>query len=77
MTTLNYKEDYPLLEKHPDKLKAMTGRPIEELTIDNVLAGGITMDCLLYTSYTPRPAEFQARRLQTLLPACTAALLRL
>lgn len=44
MTTLNYKEDYPLLEKHPDKLKAMTGRPLEELTIDNVLAGGITME---------------------------------
>lgn len=43
MTTLNYKEDYPLLEKHPDKLKAMTGRPIKDLTIDKVLSGEVTI----------------------------------
>ncbi len=43
MNKLNYKKDYPLLEKHPEMLKSMTGRPIEELTIDNVLSGKVTM----------------------------------
>lgn len=43
MSTLNYKKDYPLMEKHPDKLKAMTGRSIDELTIDHILSGEATI----------------------------------
>lgn len=43
MNKLNYKNDYPLLEKHPDKLKAMTGRPIDDLTMENVLSGDVTL----------------------------------
>lgn len=43
MNKLHYKNDYPLLEKHPDKLKAMTGRPIDELTMENVLSEDIKL----------------------------------
>ena len=44
MNSLHYKKDYPLLEKHPEKLKSMTGRPIDDLTIDNVLSGEIQLN---------------------------------
>ena len=43
MNKLNYKNDYPLLEKHPDKLKAMTGRPIDDLTMEKVLSGDVKL----------------------------------
>lgn len=43
MNKLNYKKDYPLLEKHPDKLKAMTGRPIDDLTMEKVLSGDVKL----------------------------------
>lgn len=43
MNKLNYREDYPLMEKHPDELKAMTGRSIGDLTIENVLSGEVTL----------------------------------
>lgn len=43
MNKLNHRNDYPLLEKHPDKLKAMTGRPIDDLTMENVLSGDVKL----------------------------------
>jgi propanediol dehydratase small subunit len=32
---------YPVGEKHPDRVKTRTGRPLRDLTLDNLLAGHV------------------------------------
>jgi len=38
--------DYPLAETRPDTVRALSGRRMSEITLDAVLAGGVTMDDL-------------------------------
>lgn len=35
--------DYPVGEKHPERVQTRTGRPLADLTLDQVLAGDLTM----------------------------------
>lgn len=34
--------DYPLAEKHPDKVKTATGKTLDAITLENVLNGSVT-----------------------------------
>lgn len=34
--------DYPLAEKHPDKVKTATGKTVDAVTLENVLNGSVT-----------------------------------
>ena len=38
--------DYPLAEKHPERIRALSGKPLTAITLDAVLAGEIGMDDL-------------------------------
>lgn len=38
--------DYPLAETRPDRVRALSGKPMEAITLQAVLAGEITMDDL-------------------------------
>ncbi|HXG34283.1 MAG TPA: diol dehydratase small subunit [Bryobacteraceae bacterium] len=51
-------EDYPLAEKHPDRLRTPTGRPFPEITLDAVVSGDLTMEDLRITG---EALEWQAR----------------
>ncbi len=51
-------EDYPLAEKHPDRLRTPTGRPFTEITLDAVVSGDLTMEDLRITG---EALEWQAR----------------
>ncbi len=35
-------DDYPLANKHPDWVKTSTGKTLEDMTLENVLAGKVT-----------------------------------
>lgn len=41
--------DYPLAEKRPDLVKGKRGKPLDELTLDAVLDGRVTMEDLRIT----------------------------
>ena len=46
MIKLNAITDYPLYEKRPELIKTQTGKPVDEINIENILSGGITdADC--------------------------------
>ncbi len=51
-------EDYPLAEKHPDRLRTPTGRPFTEITLDAAVSGDLTMEDLRITG---EALEWQAR----------------
>jgi propanediol dehydratase small subunit len=51
-------KDYPLAEKHPDRLRTPTGRPFTEITLDAVVSGDLTMEDLRITG---EALEWQAR----------------
>lgn len=51
-------EDYPLAEKHPDRLRTPTGRPFPEITLDAVVSGDLTIEDLRITG---EALEWQAR----------------
>jgi propanediol dehydratase small subunit len=38
--------DYPLGETHPGEIRALSGKPLERITLDAVLAGEVAMDDL-------------------------------
>lgn len=38
--------DYPLAETRPETIRALSGRPMTEITLDAVLAGEVSMDDL-------------------------------
>jgi propanediol dehydratase small subunit len=51
-------EVYPLAEKRPERLKTPTGLPFQEVTLEAVLEGKVTMDDLRVTS---EALEWQAQ----------------
>jgi propanediol dehydratase small subunit len=50
-------KDYPLAEKHADKVKGARGKALPELTLDAVLAGAVTIEDL---RITPQALHAQA-----------------
>jgi propanediol dehydratase small subunit len=42
--------DYPLAEKRPDMVRGKRGKRLDEITLEAVLAGGVTMEDLSITS---------------------------
>lgn len=36
-------KDYPMLEKHRDAIRTPTGKTVDDITLENVLSGGVTM----------------------------------
>lgn len=50
-------KDYPVAEKHPDKVKGARGKALPEITLDAVLDGHVTIEDL---RITPHALETQA-----------------
>ena len=51
-------EDYPLYEKKSELIKTLTGKSVDEITVENVLAGEMTPeDCRI----SPETLEYQAQ----------------
>jgi glycerol dehydratase small subunit/propanediol dehydratase small subunit len=50
------RDDYPLAEKRPDAVTGKRGKRLSDITLDAVMAGGITMEDLRIT-----PAALQAQ----------------
>lgn len=46
------RDDYPLAEKRPEILRARSGKPLAEITLDAVVAGRVSMDDLAIHSET-------------------------
>lgn len=58
MSKLDAVKDYPIYEKHPELIKTQTGKNIDDITMDNILAGKITKDdCKI----SPETLEYQAQ----------------
>lgn len=51
------KADYPVAEKHPDRLRGARGKALAEITLDAVLAGEVTIEDL---RITPSALQVQA-----------------
>lgn len=51
------KRDYPLAEKHPHDIRGGRGKALDDITLDAVLAGEVTMDDL---RITPKALRDQA-----------------
>lgn len=49
--------DYPLAENRPELIKGRGGKPLEEITLDRVIAGEVTLDDL---RITPAALKMQA-----------------
>lgn len=49
--------EYPISEKHPDRLRTPAGLAFSEITLDAILDGGVRMDDL---RITPEALEMQA-----------------
>jgi glycerol dehydratase small subunit/propanediol dehydratase small subunit len=43
------RDDYPLAEKHPDSIKGQRGNRLNDITLDAVLSGEVTMEDLRIT----------------------------
>jgi propanediol dehydratase small subunit len=43
------RKDYPLAEKHPEKVKSATGKALPDITLDAVLDGRVTIEDLRIT----------------------------
>jgi glycerol dehydratase small subunit/propanediol dehydratase small subunit len=50
-------KDYPLAEKHPDKVKGARGKSLADITLDAVLDGSVTIEDL---RITPSALQSQA-----------------
>lgn len=48
-TTAATTADYPIAQKHPDWIKTGTGKTMEDITLENVLAGRLTPEDLKIT----------------------------
>ena len=55
---LNSEHDYPLSSKRPDLVQSATGRHLDEITLDRVLAGQITFEDI---KTRPETLEYQAQ----------------
>ncbi len=55
---LDAKTDYPLAKKRPDLVKSATGLPIDEITVDKVVAGKLAFDDI---RIRPETLEYQAQ----------------
>lgn len=55
---LDAKTDYPLAKKRPDLVKSATGLPIDEITVDKVVAGKLSFDDI---RIRPETLEYQAQ----------------
>ncbi|MDR3554557.1 MAG: diol dehydratase small subunit [Syntrophobacteraceae bacterium] len=51
------RKDYPLALKHPDRVRSASGKKLDEVTLDKVLAGQIGFDDV---KISPETLEFQA-----------------
>lgn len=51
------KEDYPLIQKRKDLIKTKTGKKIDDITLNNVLEGKVTVDDI---KITPEVLLYQA-----------------
>jgi propanediol dehydratase small subunit len=52
------RDDYPISEKRPDLVRALSGKPLGEITLDAVVAGEITMaDLAINAEALRRQAE--------------------
>lgn len=51
------KADYPVAEKHPDRVRSARGKALAEITLDAVLAGEVTIEDL---RITPEALQVQA-----------------
>lgn len=58
MARVNGVADYPLAENRPDLVKTARGKALEELTLDAVIAGDVTLEDL---RITPQALKDQAR----------------
>lgn len=56
--SLNAREDYPLSEKRPELIRTPTGKTLDEITMDEVLAGNVSMDDCRISAKT---LEYQAQ----------------
>ncbi len=55
---LHADKDYPLYEKHPELIRTQTGKGIDEINRDNIIAGKLSAaDCRIH----PDTLEFQAQ----------------
>ena len=50
MARINGIADYPLAENRPDLVRTARGTPLEELTLNSVEAGKVTLEDLRITS---------------------------
>ena len=58
MEKLNVKKDYPLADKRPELILTPTGKKIDDITMDQVLAGKVRIeDCRI----SDRTLEYQAQ----------------
>ncbi|MEN4011916.1 MAG: diol dehydratase small subunit [Chloroflexota bacterium] len=55
---LDYRKDYPLAKKHPEMVKTATGKSLDEITLDAVLADRIKAEEI---RITPQTLEYQAQ----------------
>lgn len=55
---LNVKKDYPLADKRPELILTPTGKRIDEITMDQVLAGNVKIDDCRISDQT---LEYQAQ----------------
>lgn len=58
MARVNGVADYPLAENRPDLVKTARGKALEDLTLDAVIAGDVTLEDL---RITPQALKDQAR----------------
>lgn len=55
---LNYKTDYPMSEKRPDLVKTVTGKTLDQITLEAVMSGEIKAEEI---RITPQTLEYQAQ----------------
>jgi len=55
---LNAKNDYPLGTKRPELIKSATGKSLDDITLDNALAGKLGFDDI---TISPDTLEYQAQ----------------
>lgn len=55
---LDHRKDYPLSTRRPDLVRSVSGLPLEEITLEKVVAGQITFDDI---RIRPETLEYQAQ----------------
>ena len=60
MAKLDANRDYPLYEKHPELIRTQTGKPVDEINMENILSGKVTpLDCRISAETLVYQAEIQ------------------